>query len=251
MHLRARFAPTERPVGSPSSTNVLLDQLPEADRARLTSHGSRQDVQPGTILVDIGDILDALYFPLSGLVSVEQVGGLEVTVAGREGMFGWSAIAALPTSPYRAVVRDCGGVVLRIPLAAVHRALAESEALHTMLWRYLCGIVMQAAEATAAHSLQRVEARVSRWLLIRHDRIGGDIMLTQHDQIAANIGARRASVTDCLHILEGEGDIRCRRGRILIRNRAALEARANGCYGIGEAHYRSCFGPFGKSAAAT
>jgi hypothetical protein len=45
---------------------------------------------------------------------------------------------------------------------------------------------------------------------------------------------RRASVTVCLQILEGEYSIRSLRGRVLIRNRAALEASADGAYGACE-----------------
>ena len=88
--------------------------------------------------------------------------------------------------------------------------------------------------------------RIARWLLMRHDRVGGDELLICHDKIAFSLGIRRASVTDALHILEGERLIRCRRGRILIRNRRGLEAMAADSYGPPEACYRRLMGPFGK-----
>ena len=40
--------------------------------------------------------------------------------------------------------------------------------------------------------------------------------------------------------------IRCRRGRIVIRNRDGLEAMAAESYGPPEACYRQLLGPFGK-----
>ena len=99
-------------------------------------------------------------------------------------------------------------------------------------------------------SLQHpVEQRVARWLLMRHDRVGGDILAVHHDDIAGSMNVRRASVTDRLHLIEGERLIRCSRGRIAIRDRCGLEALAGEAYGAAEAQYRLLIAPFGKGPA--
>lgn len=54
---------------------------------------------------------------------------------------------------------------------------------------------------------------------------------------------RRAGVTDAIHILEGRGVIRARRGQITIRSRARLERVAGPSYGLPEAEYRRLIGP--------
>jgi CRP-like cAMP-binding protein len=56
-----------------------------------------------------------------------------------------------------------------------------------------------------------------------HDRIESDEIQVTHAEIGVMLGVRRASVTDALHILEGEGLIRARRGDVVQRD---LEARS-------------------------
>ena len=51
------------------------------------------------------------------------------------------------------------------------------------------------------------------------------------------LGVRRAGVTDALHILEGRGLIKARRGQITVVNRKGLEAISDRSYGVPEAEY--------------
>ncbi|MEP6982271.1 MAG: helix-turn-helix domain-containing protein [Sphingomicrobium sp.] len=196
-------------------------------------------------------MLEHAYFPIDTIVSLEQTGRIEVALAGREGMSGWTAIAGFCRSPYRAMVCCRDGSLLKIEVNALLAAVAANPRLSTILWQYMVITAVQMAEGLGAHSHHRVEAAIARWLLMRHDRVGGDWIEAQHQEIADCLGARRASVTDCLHILEGDGHIRCRRGRILIRNRDDLETRANGAYGTAETLYRASLGAFGKSSNAS
>ena len=106
------------------------------------------------------------------------------------------------------------------------------------------------AETMSACASHRIETRLARWILLRHDRVGGDEILVQHDEIADDLSSRRASITDSLHVIEGAGLVRCRRGRILVRDRLALETLARGYYGSAEATYRQVIGRFGKGALA-
>ncbi len=234
-----------------TSTNLLLGRLSVSDRALLERDSRCVSVTTGTVLADIGKDLEAVYFPLDAIISVEQSAMVEVATVGREGMFGWSAIANNRRSPFKAVVRGRDGVLLKLPMDVAIAAFARSASLRAMLSQYLVIVAIQMSETIAAHSLHRLEARIARWLLIRHDRVGGDEIRARHDEIADSLGARRASITDCLHIIEGEGHLRCRRGRILIRNRPELVQRATGCYGLAEAHYRNTFGAFGKCSGGS
>lgn len=58
-----------------------------------------------------------------------------------------------------------------------------------------------------------------------HDRNDGDEIALAHEFIAVMIGAQRSGVTVALHILEGTGMIRSKRGRVIIRDRGKLEER--------------------------
>lgn len=237
----------ERSVALPIVANRLLKQLLDVDRQAASRHAEHHSVSVGDVLFDAGEPIDHIYFPLDTIIVLEQGARIEVAVAGNEGMSGWTALAGFRDSPYRAVVRHRGGQLLKVSVESLLSASSNSASLRLMIARYLVVTAVQMAEGLGAHSHHRLDAAIARWLLMRHDRVGGDWISAQHDEIAEGIGARRASVTDCLHILEGDYLIRCRRGRILIRSRAELELRANGAYGAAESLYRSSLGSFGKS----
>ena len=69
-------------------------------------------------------------------------------------------------------------------------------------------------------------------------------------RLGRSLAVRRATVTDTLHILEGEGLVRCTRARIIVRDRAGLERRAGKAYGAAEEAYRALQAPFGKAGDA-
>lgn len=229
--------------------NSLFGALPPADRLAIERCCEIHMAPPGTVVVEAGCVVQHLIFPLDTVLSIEQAGGLELSLVGREGLFGWSAVASFQISPFRAVVRCRAGSFLKLPLADFVLAHAGSPALRQLMCEYLIATTMQLSETIAAYS-SHVDARLARWLLARHDRLRGDEIRTQHDEVARNLGVRRASITDCLHVLEGRSILRCRRGRIIIRDRAALEAIAGSCYGGAEARFRALYGAFGRSDPA-
>lgn len=233
----------------PVTSNLLLKRLTAPDRALIEREAEALSARAGAVLFDAGQSLDHVYFPVDTMIGLENFSGLEVAIAGREGMAGWTALGGFTHSPYRAVVRSREGWVLRVPIGPLLGAAAARIELRWVLTQFAIVSAVQMAEGVGAHLHHRLEAAVVRWLLLRHDRIGGDWIRAHHQEIADNLGARRASVTDCLHIIEGEQHVRCRRGRILIRDRAALEARAMGAYGTAETLYRASLGEFGKKVA--
>jgi hypothetical protein len=63
-----------------------------------------------------------------------------------------------------------------------------------------------------------------------------------HEFLALMLGVRRAGVTTALHMLEGAQTIRATRGLITVRDRAKLQAKARGAYGIPETEYKRLLG---------
>ena len=230
-----------------ASANLLLRHLASADRARVEPHLQATPVSRGMVLIEERASTDYVYFPLGVLVSLDQAGGAEVAVIGNEGLVGWPALVGCTRSPHRAIVRGLDGTVSKIRTDVLMRIASEIPALASVLNRFVTVVGMQMAETIGAYALHRVDMRLARWLLLRHDRLAGDEIAVNHDEIATNLGTRRASITDCLHIIEGEGLVRCRRGRIVVRDRARLEALATGCYGTAESCYREIIGEFGKA----
>lgn len=238
-----------RRVGS--CRNILLRRLGPVDQALLEPHVEPIAVEPGTTVLSPTDRLDAVYFPDTAMVSLEEAVGLgrrlEVGVVGHEGLLGWPALLGSSESSHVAVARMRAGTLLRVGVEPLRAACMRSATLWSALLHFVDTIIVQMAQAIVSNLQDALDRRLTRFLLMRHDRIGGDLLPLQHDEIAASLHVRRASVTDQLHLLEGNRLIRCNRGRVAIRDRIGLERFAGNSYGVAEARYRALIAPFGKS----
>lgn len=96
---------------------------------------------------------------------------------------------------------------------------------HYALWR-----IAELERLIACASSHSIERRLARWLSSAAAISEGRPIEVTHQQLAQFLGVRRASVTVSLHLLEGEHAVRCRRGRIEIRDRARLDAASCGCH---------------------
>ena len=71
-----------------------------------------------------------------------------------------------------------------------------------------------------------------------HDRLDGDQIPLTHEFISLMLGVRRAGVTESIDVLQAQGAIRAERGRITVLDRAHLEKKADGFYGVPEQELR-------------
>ena len=241
-----RFAPFGR--------NLILRHLSSSDRALIGPHLSDVVVQDGQRILMPGDPISVIYFPETAVVALEEGTGrrphIEIALVGYEGLIGWPALLGCVHSVHRATVEMQSGTARCIGIAELNAACRVSPTLWAALLSFVQSVTSQMAGAIVAHLGSSLERRIARWLLMRHDRLGGDQLFVRHDQIADALNARRASITNRLHILEGEQLIRNKRGRIDIQDRRGLEAFAADAYGVCEAEYSRMIAPFGKSNAA-
>jgi CRP-like cAMP-binding protein len=232
--------PERRPTG-------FLARLCDTDFAQLKPSLELVEVTRGAMLVALADVGDFVYFSQGPLISLNQGNAVEVALVGSEGVVGWPTLVGCAASPFEATVCGRDGWIFRVRGEHLRALIVARPSIGLMLVGFINAVGLQMAEtigAAASHSLER---RLARWILLRHDRMGGDEIPVHHDDIAGNLGTRRATITDTLHLLEGAGHVRGRRGRIIVRDRRGLESVAGGCYGSSEAFYRSVLGPFGKS----
>jgi Mn-dependent DtxR family transcriptional regulator len=75
-------------------------------------------------------------------------------------------------------------------------------------------------------------------LLIAHNATGEDEIPITHGVLAELLGVRRASVTDCLEILQKDGTIATRRGSVKIEDAAELSKLSCDCFKLIEREYR-------------
>lgn len=223
--------------------NSLLSSLEHGDLQLLLPHLSRTAAKHGDTLFDAGDEIEWVYFPETAIVALLEHDGaghsIETGLIGREGFIGWGAVLGCSTATCRADVQLDGGTLLAIRSANLRAACQASSTLFAALLRFVHAGTAQMSCTMLANNHYPLPSRLSRWLVMRRDRMTQDTLVVQHDEISRCLGVRRASVTDCLHLLEGEHLIRSRRGKITIRDREGLRLRAGLCYGTAETHQAS------------
>jgi CRP-like cAMP-binding protein len=95
---------------------------------------------------------------------------------------------------------------------------------------YVRAFFGEIAQAAACNRLHSNEERLSRWLLMSHDRVGTDEFAITHELLGQILGSRRATVTLSAERLRAAGLIRYYRGRVTIVDRVGLGAAACECY---------------------
>ena len=191
-----------------------------------------------------------IYFLEGGIASIVSIrpdsGRTEIGIFGREGISGSPALLGVDRTPYETFVQVDGSSALRIDIEPLIGAMRESPTLNASLLAYAQITLIQAAACAVGNAHHLLEARLARWLLMCHDRVDGDEIALTHQFMAMMIASQRSGVTVTLHVLEGIGAIRSKRGRVIVLDREKLEELAGDAYGEPEAEYRRLIGPFGR-----
>lgn len=207
--------------------NALLGALRPEDQCLIASGLQRHVLTGGAVLTERARPLDRVYFPETAVIGLcaETAAGhpMGVGLIGREAMVGWEVLLGGDAPALTAVTLLQGGTILSLPVATVRRACDASATLTSALLRSVGALMQQLADAVVSTASDPAERRLARWLLMLHDRIDGDELAIKHGELGVMLNLRRATITDCLHILEGERALRCTRGRIAVRDRAVLE----------------------------
>jgi CRP-like cAMP-binding protein len=214
--------------------NQLLNALPVEERDVLTAHMRPNHLTVKTVLFDPGQVITSVYFPIDGVVSLVTLladGNIvEVATIGNEGMVG----VPLVTGGSLAVraISQVGGRTLRMDASIFIAELERLPAFRKLIQRYVQALFGQISQAAACNRLHSNEERLSRWLLMSHDRVGMDAFPITHEFLGQMLGSRRATVTLSAGLLQAAGLIRYHRGRVTIVDRAGLEGVSCECYGI-------------------
>lgn len=178
-----------------------------------------------------------VYFPEDGLVSVVAMGArdqtIEVGIIGRDGMTGSAVLLGTDRTPYSCHMQ-IAGYGTRVAVDPLRLALERSLSLRTALLLFVQAFSIQAGLTALANGRAKLESRLARWLLMAHDRLDTDRIALTHEFLAVMLGVRRPSVTVALQKLEASRFIETQRHAITIRDRAGLEAMADGIYSVAE-----------------
>jgi CRP-like cAMP-binding protein len=226
---------------SKGDRNRLLSALPSGEYRRLRPLLTETTLEQHKRLEEPGVPASHIYFPWSGVCSLTATMHdgrmVEVGTIGNEGLVGMSAYfgGQLPDAATMVQVPGAGAHVMR---AGSFIAEMEREgALYQLVRRYSQALLALILQSVACNALHDIDQRCARWLLMTHDRAGGDLLLLTQDYLATMLGVRRPSVTEVAKRLQRERLIDYRRGRISILNRAGLESRSCECYGAVRRHF--------------
>ena len=225
--------------------NRLLSRLTAPDLGLLRPHLKDVDLPLRKRLETPRKIIEQIYFPESGFVSVVADGvanqRVEVGMIGLEGMTGLAVLLGTDRSPNETFVQNAGKG-LRMPATELRKAMERSGTLRSHLLLYAHAFLVQATQTARANSRSKLEERLARWLLMAHDRLGTDDLVITHEFLSMMLGVRRPGVTVGLNLLERAALIRIHRGVISIIDRTGLKRAANGAYGVAEAEFSRLFG---------
>lgn len=220
--------------GTPIRNRILL-ALPEPEFQTLRPLLTVQQLPRYASLHEPGALLEFVYFPNCGLVSLvvatREGKTVEVGVVGNEGLVGTPALVGLSSSPHRAVVQ-IAGEGFRIRASALENVLSTSPYLQRLSSQHAVIQGMQAAQSAACNRLHGVEQRLARWLLLMFDRVDEDSLHITHDFLATMLGTDRPSVSLAASALQKKGAIEYTRGAVRISNRERLEESACECYRV-------------------
>lgn len=230
-----------------SSQNLLLRALSPDAFALISPH-----LEP--VLFKVHDVIEVAnerpshaYFGETVMVSTvapsaDYAGDqVEIGITGREGVAG---VALILNSEFAALDSyvQIAGDAHRIKADRLQELIAGSPEISRLLLRYVYAHQIQIAHTAMANARFTVLERMSRWILMCHDRAAGDQINLTHEFLSIMLGVRRAGVTTDMHVLEGAHAVINKRGRVFVRERAVLEHYAGSCYGAAEAQYERLIG---------
>ena len=220
---------------TPTSQNRLLNRLLAVDGEYLLSHLRVVKFPFNGILYEHGDRISDVYFPLDSIVSslaiMEDGTTIEISMVGHEGIVGLSAILGGDTA--RHWTKMCiGGALAKLSTAALdHTFTTNGNALKHIMRAY-GSLVTQVSQRAVCNGRHTVLERLACWLLMVHDRVGGENLKLTQEAIASRLGSRRAGITVAAGLLQSIGAIEYRRGQLHIRDRAGLEKAVCECYSV-------------------
>lgn len=230
-------------TSSVASKNDLLRHLFENQSVKdlLLPELRMVTLSTNQVLFEQGDQIDTVYFPLdsvvSGLVIMEDGTTVETAMVGRESLVGISSILGSGKSRQWTWVLLSGNA-LALDAKTLERSFVQNEAaLRAFLqsYRYLVTQVSQRCVCSTRHTILE---RLCCWLLMIHDRVGGDNLKLTQELIASRLGARRAGITVAAGMLQEMHAIEYRRGQLHIKDRQVLERAVCECYNMMRGQFR-------------
>ncbi|MBX9698518.1 MAG: Crp/Fnr family transcriptional regulator [Acetobacteraceae bacterium] len=223
--------------------NRLLRALGRDDLDVLVARRPAERMAPGQVLIEPSTVAREVIFPLGGTVlsSLALMPGrkpVETALVGSEGAAGALFGPRSIEHGFRVQVLT-GGLAVRIAADRFGAQLELSPELRGVMGGYAMALLAQVQIGVACAALHPVEARAARWMLDLLDRLGERALPLTQEALADLLGVRRTTITRVVATLEERGLVRHRRGRIIVVDRAGLEAASCACHERAKAAHKN------------
>jgi CRP-like cAMP-binding protein len=224
----------ERPMANNSTGNRILDALPLSEADQFLSLTKRAPLTPHDLLWSPDERIQTVYFPLDGVISLitptDEGRWVETATIGNEGMLGVPVMLGGRSVGNGQAIVQIAGESLTVSADNFRAAVDSDGKLRQILFGYAQALFAQISQSVACNGVHPVQERCARWLLQSHDRVRGDEILLTQEFLAEMLAVQRPSVTLAARTLQEAGLIRYTRGKIVVLDRAGLEAASCGCY---------------------
>ena len=215
--------------------NLILLALPPKECTQLFSSLEFVRLNLHHVMHEAGEVIKSAYFLNNGMGSVLTVlpdgKSVEVGLIGKEGFVGLPVVFGFKTSPLRVVIQ-ADATAYRVDVSTLRKILPDCPELEQHLQRFAMVLAMQSTQLAACNRLHDVEEKLARWLMMSHDRIGGETMPLTQEFLGQMLGARRSSVSVAASVLQKAGMITYTRGNVTIVDKSKLTEAACDCYDI-------------------
>lgn len=215
---------------------TFLAQLSEPDRNAILRLGVRRSLPRGIAVMLQGELGDRVIVLLEGRVKVSRIDeqGRELVLEIRDPGDVLGEIAFIDGQPRVAAVSTLEPVVAVVIPAAAFRLYLErtphtAGALREVISRRLRETTTSSMQAATADTTGRLAARIlelaDRYGVPARGGVAVELPLSQAE-LASLVGASRAGVAQSLQLMRELGWIETRRRKLLVKDVAALRARA-------------------------
>ncbi len=219
----------------PTPTNdllvVLAACLPTA-YDNLVPHLKRSILNKDTILFDVGETPERVWFITRGAISLfvnvrHRV--IEAAMIGREGAVGLSGIARINSIPLYAQVQ-IEGEALEIDAGILHQVLRQNSEAYDLIFDYVNGLFGRLALLCVCNRFHSTRQRLASKLLLMQKCMRSDSFSVTHASLAEAIGVARSVVTETMLEFRQERLVGAERNRITIIKRGKLKCTACSCH---------------------
>jgi CRP-like cAMP-binding protein len=213
--------------------NRLLSKLSEEDYQSLRPQLSLVQMDFKQVLFERDMPIEHVYFPVTSVFSILSFmyngTAVEVATVGNEGFAGIDILVGGVVATDTTICQVAGDS-FRMPASTFKEAVTNDTPLRRIAQRYLRSYLSQVSQSVACNRLHTIEERFARWVLMTHDRVGGNAFHLTHEFLADMLGVHRPSVSLVAGSFQQAGLIKYSRGKLTILDRAGLEEVSCECY---------------------